>query len=485
MGMWSHRAEMLGPVESAATHVKPPAARQGYQNSRHSLPRLLGNAAMGRMIASWSDESRESQGESRSAENVSSGESAGPAVQARTLGNVRARTADETHAAARYGVASGASALPYMERIQRSFGMAHDISAVQAHVGPTAAEANHRMGAEAFVSGEHAVFKDEQPSLRTAAHEAAHVIQQRHGVALTAGVGEPGDAYERHADAVADRVVEGGSAAPLLDVGPGAAQGAGSPAAAVQQKADKEVSNNALVRLQMAKGAMESAKSILSFGAGNQVEALRSSKFNSNFRLQLARDVRYWEVSKEVADVVESDPDLYHAARAYVAKGGNCGEHSLITYELLKQLAKGQRISRVATKGLDHAFVIIGDLSVDDGKKAEEDPELVVADPWPTAPTANLWPDHFAYTAKREDIEVSNSTKAKGETSLLKIAAGIKLNKRGLELLNKTKSDAEVEAEIGRSEANHFWNHTSSAGKDKDFNYYTNDAMGRRVELIK
>ena len=71
------------------------------------------------------------------------------------------------------------------------------------------------MGAAAFTTGDHVAFAG-PPSLHTAAHEAAHVIQQRAGVHLTGGVGEPGDRYERHADAVADLVVRGRSAAGLL-----------------------------------------------------------------------------------------------------------------------------------------------------------------------------------------------------------------------------------------------------------------------------
>lgn len=63
--------------------------------------------------------------------------------------------------------------------------------------------------------------------LHTAAHEAAHVVQQRGGVALKDGVGAPGDRYEQHADAVADRVVQGRSAEGLLD--PLAGSGGGAP----------------------------------------------------------------------------------------------------------------------------------------------------------------------------------------------------------------------------------------------------------------
>ncbi len=69
-------------------------------------------------------------------------------------------------------------------------------------------------------------------SLHTAAHEAAHVVQQRAGVHLKGGLGEAGDAYEQHADAVADAVVRGESAEGLL----GAVHVVGDSGPAIQRK---------------------------------------------------------------------------------------------------------------------------------------------------------------------------------------------------------------------------------------------------------
>jgi hypothetical protein len=83
------------------------------------------------------------------------------------------------------------------------------------------------MGASAYATGNHVVF-DRPPDLHTAAHEAAHVVQQAQGVNLYGGVGEVGDAYERHADAVADRVVAGQSAADLLGASPTQVASSGS-----------------------------------------------------------------------------------------------------------------------------------------------------------------------------------------------------------------------------------------------------------------
>ena len=112
------------------------------------------------------------------------------------------------------------SPLPFLDTIQRSFGR-HYISHVQAHTGNRAAGSAWALAAEAFVQGSEATFL-RTPSLRTAAHEAAHVIQQHAGVDVPGGIGREGDAYERHADEVADRVVSGQSCEALLDATPGA-----------------------------------------------------------------------------------------------------------------------------------------------------------------------------------------------------------------------------------------------------------------------
>ena len=110
------------------------------------------------------------------------------------------------HRAAQVGVAGPGGRLPHYQAIQQSFVPAHDLSAVQAHVGGPAAAANAAMHATAFTTGEHVAFKA-PPDLWLAAHEAAHVVQQRGGVSLYGGVGRAGDPYERQADTVADRVV--------------------------------------------------------------------------------------------------------------------------------------------------------------------------------------------------------------------------------------------------------------------------------------
>ena len=136
----------------------------------------------------------------------------------------------QVHAAAEQGLAQPAGALPHADRIQAAFGH-HDVSGIAAHVGGAATAASDAMGAEAYATGNHVAFRA-APDLHTAAHEAAHVVQQRSGVALKGGVGEAGDPYEQHADAVADAVVAGRSAAGLLDQ----MSGGGGGGEAVQRK---------------------------------------------------------------------------------------------------------------------------------------------------------------------------------------------------------------------------------------------------------
>jgi hypothetical protein len=133
-------------------------------------------------------------------------------IQRRALGTAKTGDVEST---ARAGVASASSRLPHLDAIQRAFGK-HDVSGVRAHVGGEAAVASASLGARAYAMGNDVAFAS-SPDLHTAAHEAAHVVQQRNGLVSFAGVGPADDAHERHADQVADAVVAGNSAEALLD----------------------------------------------------------------------------------------------------------------------------------------------------------------------------------------------------------------------------------------------------------------------------
>lgn len=149
------------------------------------------------------------------------------ALQRRGTGGAQGEGAVQEHA--ERGISGSGGTLPHADAIQRSFG-SHDVGNIVAHTDSQAASASDAIGAQAYATGNHVAFNG-APDLHTAAHEAAHVVQQRTGVHLKGGVGEAGDAYEQHADAVADAVVRGESAEALLG------SGGGSPSGGVQRQA--------------------------------------------------------------------------------------------------------------------------------------------------------------------------------------------------------------------------------------------------------
>ncbi len=122
---------------------------------------------------------------------------------------------DRIHKAAHQGIRTSSTSLPYTKDIQKSFGR-HDISGIRYHNNSVASQSSRAMRARAYSTAGH-VVSDGPISRHTAAHEAAHYIQQRGGVRLKGSVGKVGDVYERNADAVGDAVVQGKSAESLLD----------------------------------------------------------------------------------------------------------------------------------------------------------------------------------------------------------------------------------------------------------------------------
>jgi hypothetical protein len=95
------------------------------------------------------------------------------------------------------------AALPHADEIQPLVPDV-DLSTIRAHVGADAGAATRQLGAKAFTAGDHVVLPADA-SKRTVAHEVAHVAQQRRGTA-PAGMGAAGDAREREADAVAQKI---------------------------------------------------------------------------------------------------------------------------------------------------------------------------------------------------------------------------------------------------------------------------------------
>jgi hypothetical protein len=234
---------------------------------------------------------------------------------------------DSLRQVAAQGLQGSASSLPYLGTLQSAFGN-HDVSGVKAYSGGSAQQANAAMGSVAYATGNAVAFKG-TPDLHTVAHEAAHVVQQRAGVSLPGGVGRVGDAYEQHADAVAERVVSGQSAAPLLD----AVTRGDSPATAVQMKhgdLDTAVDPNLVggqtmtIREAVAANFGEVAREKETFNNKAKVQ------FETELALALTSDPSFYEgvvhgVSKNIMEYIrikvgEEDATVSTAIRAELQK---------------------------------------------------------------------------------------------------------------------------------------------------------------------
>lgn len=155
--------------------------------------------------------------------------------------HLRARSPTAAHspdpaAIAERGIQGSSVPVPHREILERSFSP-EDLADVNVHVGGPAAEASKDLGAHAYSYGDHIAFASE-PSVDLLAHELTHTRQQRGGVARKGIDGGVSDSHERQADAVAETVARGESAAGLLASIP---RGGGrSSANTVQRKSSAE-----------------------------------------------------------------------------------------------------------------------------------------------------------------------------------------------------------------------------------------------------
>jgi hypothetical protein len=175
---------------------------------------------------------------------------------------------------------------------------------------------------------------------------------------------------------------------------------------------EKSVSAKAMTRLQLAQAAIFKVNNeILKYGAGNQAPDIRKTRGVSLHRtkvLQDKKDVGWRVIRDNAADEKRVQPEPARRAILLEYYGASvCDDFGYATFDYLRQIASGQRLTRAATPGLSHAYVIIGDLKTD----AEDD--LVVADPWPTSPQACTWPDFFGY-ADKTSLTIKNSMVADG-----------------------------------------------------------------------
>jgi hypothetical protein len=250
--------------------------------------------------------------------------------------------AGRVHAAAERGLEGGGGALPHLDTIQRAFGR-HDVTGVSSHVGGPAEEACQAMGAQAYATGSSVAFAG-APDLHTAAHEAAHVVQQRGGVQLKGGVGEANDQYERHADAAADLVVQGKSAEATLD---SMASAGGGTRTAVQRFGSREHQSLG-----------DNATGGASYDLGGHTAAIDASAYNRAFRLthgdivMLSGDFFSPRDTRPTASGgTEPDPDSLFvlAGIASTNPGQNVGTWDEVVYAIQKAIPTDPRFQRAST----------------------------------------------------------------------------------------------------------------------------------------
>ncbi len=124
----------------------------------------------------------------------------------------------DAHSIAAQGMRGTGSPLTHLATIQEAFGH-HDVRGMREHTGSAARTSLDTLGAGSYAMRGQMAFGG-APDLYSQAHEAAHGVQQAAlggQMKLEGGIGKEGDRYERHADAVAEAVINGESAESLLD----------------------------------------------------------------------------------------------------------------------------------------------------------------------------------------------------------------------------------------------------------------------------
>jgi len=202
------------------------------------------------------------------------------------------------------------------------------------------------------------------------------------------------------------------------------------------------VSAKTMTRLQLAQAAIHQVNNeILKYGAGNQADDIRKTRgvsLNRTKVLQDKKDVDWTVIRDNAEDEKRVQPEP--ARRAILLKyygASVCDDFGYATFDYLREIASGQQLTRAASPGLHHAYVIIGDL------KTDTDSELVVADPWPTSPQACIWSDFFGYTDKRTSLNIKNSMVADGSNIHNEVIDSIEILQEAEEPHNLT-ADAQM-----------------------------------------
>lgn len=160
---------------------------------------------------------------------------------------------------------------------------------------------------------------------------------------------------------------------------------------------EREVSPKVAERLRLASQALRFVRKGIPF-SGNQQEALLKTQGNSHYRMKLTRSTSVGGRVPEMSGLAAKDRLAATSATIATTCGGNCGENASLALHFLKGLGSKQTFTKAGVQGVDHAFVLIGDI--------KNDPfhEIVVVDAWVTHPQPLLYSD-FVFKKERSLIK--------------------------------------------------------------------------------
>jgi hypothetical protein len=195
--------------------------------------------------------------------------------------------------------------------MERDLGV--ELTGVRIHTDAVAAQAALALGAQAFTIGEDIFFAaglfapDTRSGRTLLAHELTHVAQALRGQVGPAGdglrVSQPGEPLEREADAVANRVVAGQSAADLLG---SATRGATPQSNAIQMQPaaltpTKPTKQSDFV-IPLSQDSFTVSFELLSTGAGDVRVVIAPASFSRAYQSEL----KYWDVKGREVDKDDS-----------------------------------------------------------------------------------------------------------------------------------------------------------------------------------
>ncbi|MFH9721861.1 DUF4157 domain-containing protein [Streptomyces sp. NPDC017254] len=223
--MYSHEKAKTGRAEKAArSPQRSGPALPGQLQGLLGLQRAAGNAAVVQLLRQSGHSWAQPEQHQHSAACGHQGEA--PAVQRSAVHDV---------------LSTGGSPLDQATRTDMEARLGADFSDVRIHQGGAARASAAEVGARAYTSGNHVVIGEGGGDKHTLAHELTHVIQQRQGpVAGTdngqgLSVSDPGDRFEREAEANATRVMRSSTSLPQHAEAP-AESGGGPVEGAVQRR---------------------------------------------------------------------------------------------------------------------------------------------------------------------------------------------------------------------------------------------------------